>query len=265
MSWRDSIPVHPAADLFPLLDDADLVALGEDIKRNGLTSPIAIVVENDKPVLVDGRNRLAALERVGLRFKLEYSGSGWFLVAEKVVGGDEWVDEVQDIANTVIIVDGDPVEYITSANIHRRHLTAETKRELIAALIKENPAKSDRQIAETIKASPTTVGTVRAKTEASGTCPRLDTRLDSKGRQQPAHKPKSAPAATSLTRAELRDRAEQIETDGWLCSLSGMAAESIALQEYWTKEYRDWKQFRFPVDSEHYVTLAKQTAAGCCR
>ena len=40
MSWRDHLPIHPAADLFPTLDDDELVALGEDIKRNGLMSPI---------------------------------------------------------------------------------------------------------------------------------------------------------------------------------------------------------------------------------
>ena len=66
-SWRDTITVHPAADLFPLLGDADLMALGEDIKCNGLNTPIAGIVENDKFILVDGRNRLDAMERVGLQ------------------------------------------------------------------------------------------------------------------------------------------------------------------------------------------------------
>jgi len=33
MSWRHSIPIHPAAELFPLLTEHDLVALGNDIKR----------------------------------------------------------------------------------------------------------------------------------------------------------------------------------------------------------------------------------------
>ena len=65
MSWRDLMPVHPAADLFPMLDDAELVALGNDIKANGLASPIIIDSEgiDGRPVLIDGRNRLAALER----------------------------------------------------------------------------------------------------------------------------------------------------------------------------------------------------------
>ena len=38
---------------------------------------------------------------------------------------------------------------VISANIHRRHLTAEQRRELIEKLLKADPGQSDRQIAET--------------------------------------------------------------------------------------------------------------------
>jgi len=41
-----------------------------------------------------------------------------------------------------------------------------------------------------VKASPTTVGTVRAEMEAKGDVSKLDTRRDSKGRKQPAKKKK---------------------------------------------------------------------------
>ena len=58
---------------------------------------------------------------------------------------------------------------------------------------KADPSKSDRQIAETVKASPTTVGTVRAKMEANGDVSNLDTRRDTKGREQPAHRIPSTP------------------------------------------------------------------------
>jgi hypothetical protein len=33
---RDHLPVHPAADLFPLMSEPELRELGEDIKKNGL-------------------------------------------------------------------------------------------------------------------------------------------------------------------------------------------------------------------------------------
>lgn len=38
MSWRDHI--HPAADLFPMMSEPELRQLGEDIKKNGLRTPI---------------------------------------------------------------------------------------------------------------------------------------------------------------------------------------------------------------------------------
>jgi hypothetical protein len=56
--------------------------------------------------------------------------------------------------------------------------------------VKANPEKSDRQIAKTVKVSPTTVGTVRTKMEAKGDVSKLDTREDTKGRRQPARKEK---------------------------------------------------------------------------
>ena len=64
-----------------------------------------------------------------------------------------------------------------------RHLTAEQKRELITKLIKATLEKFDRQIAETVKASPTTVGTMRAEMEAKVDVSKLNTRRDSKGRE----------------------------------------------------------------------------------
>jgi hypothetical protein len=41
-SWRDVYKVHPAADLFPMLPEDELRKLGEDIKANGLRSPIVL-------------------------------------------------------------------------------------------------------------------------------------------------------------------------------------------------------------------------------
>jgi hypothetical protein len=38
--WRDWITVHPAADLFPMMSDEGLIALGKDIKKNEVWSSI---------------------------------------------------------------------------------------------------------------------------------------------------------------------------------------------------------------------------------
>jgi hypothetical protein len=87
----------------------------------------------------------------------------------------------------------DPYTYVISANIHRRHLTVEQRRELIAKLLKADPSKSDRQVAGIVKASPTFIGKVRAEKEATGDVSTVDTRTDTKGRQQPARKVMNKP------------------------------------------------------------------------
>ena len=52
MTWRDHLKVHPAADLFPMMSEDELRELGEDIRANGLLSPI--VIDADDDTLVDG-------------------------------------------------------------------------------------------------------------------------------------------------------------------------------------------------------------------
>ena len=64
-SWRDFLPVHPAANLFPLMSPEELRKLGEDIDKNGLKLPIALwrAPGSEAPAqLLDGRNRLDAIE-----------------------------------------------------------------------------------------------------------------------------------------------------------------------------------------------------------
>ena len=65
-SWRDVLPIHPAAELFPLMTPDELRSLGEDILKNGMTSPIVLWEADEKTpaVLLDGRNRLDAIELV---------------------------------------------------------------------------------------------------------------------------------------------------------------------------------------------------------
>jgi hypothetical protein len=174
--WRN-FPVHPAAKLFPMMSEPELRELGEDIKaRKGLMSPIILVEEEGRMLLLDGRNRLAAMELVGI---LDWAGL--------FAGGNA----VQTIPDGL-----DPYEYVLSVNLHRRHLDAEEKRDLIAKVLKAKPEASDRQIAKQTKTSPTTVGKIRKESEASGDVSKLDTRNDTKGRKQPASKPARKKKAT---------------------------------------------------------------------
>ncbi len=162
---------HPLADLFPLMEGAEFDALVADIKANGLHYPVILY---DGKIL-DGRNRYHACLAAGFE--------------PAVRNGDNWI--------------GDPASFVISRNIHRRHLTTGQKSDLIAKLLKRDPSKSDRQIAKTVKASPTFVGKVRAQKEASGDVSTVDTRTDTKGRKQPAKKPtKKAAAAAGAAKAK---------------------------------------------------------------
>jgi DNA-binding Lrp family transcriptional regulator len=166
---------HPLADIFPLMEGEEFDALVADIKANGLREQIVLY----EGKVLDGRNRYRALRALGVS-PVDIPGHplGSFCGRDVLPARDPGRD---------------PAGFVVSRNIHRRHLTAEQKHDLIAKLLKAQPEKSNRQIAATVKASPTTVGTVRAKMEKAGDVSKLDTRVDSKGRKQPAKKRERPP------------------------------------------------------------------------
>ena len=119
--WREIFEVHPAADVFPMMSDEELADLAEDIKSNGLRVPI-VVDYNDKggAILLDGRNRLEAMEQIGLPYK----------------PGDS---EVFDSRT-------DAVALIISANIRRRHLTKQEQADLIVAAVKASESLENKLV-----------------------------------------------------------------------------------------------------------------------
>ena len=172
--WREILPVHPAADLLPLLSSEQLRELADDIAKNGLREPVDIWCEGgDAPIsLLDGRNRLDALELLGCKIFHTETKKGleeidWH---HDTHIGDGPSFQIFQIKNSYI---EDPHAYVVSKNIRRRHLTAEQKRDLLAKLLKADPEKSDRQIAATVGVDHKTVGTVRRETEATGEIPQL--------------------------------------------------------------------------------------------
>ncbi len=94
------LPAHPLAGLFPMLSDAEIAELADDICTYGQRVPIMVL---DGQVL-DGRNRLAACKFAEIEPSFElYEGD-------------------------------DPLAFVLSHNLHRRHLTA-SQRAMVAAQI----------------------------------------------------------------------------------------------------------------------------------
>jgi len=106
--------------------------------------------------------------------------------------------------------EGSPEEFVISANIHRRHLAAEQKREVIGSLLKANPARSDNATAKLAKVSDKTVTAVRREMEGRSEIPNVATRTDAAGRRQPSRKslsPGTTPSPPHEAPAQARDKA----------------------------------------------------------
>src|SRR5262245_19575674 len=134
---NSDLPFHPLADIFPLMEGEEFDALIADIKANGRRVPIVLYEE----MILDGRNRYRACLAAGVPIRL---GRAQFMGIT------------------------DPAAYVISANLHRRHLTSEQKRELIAKLVKAQPDRSIRAIAEQAKVDKNTVAAVRQEMEGRG-------------------------------------------------------------------------------------------------
>lgn len=105
--------IHPAADLFPMVEGDEFRELCADVKERGLAQPITIWTDG---TLLDGRNRLMACYETNQEVVLDrYEGS-------------------------------DPVQFSLSANLHRRHLSA-GQRACVGLKVLElmRPAAKERQ------------------------------------------------------------------------------------------------------------------------
>lgn len=86
----------------------------------------------------------------------------------------------------------DPYDYVLAANVHRRHLTTEQKRELIAKVLKAKPGESNRKIAKQTKADHKTVAAVRGDLESTGEIPQLEKTTGADGKQRKSRAKKKA-------------------------------------------------------------------------
>lgn len=104
MSKKEYVPkkyeYHPIADLFPLMTEAELEVLAEDIKANGLK--VRILLYQGK--ILDGRNRYLACLKANVTPLFQ---------------------KFNDI---------DPVRWCLSLNLHRRHLTTAQRAAIVLEL-----------------------------------------------------------------------------------------------------------------------------------
>jgi ParB-like chromosome segregation protein Spo0J len=130
--WRNRLTVHPAAEVFPPLSKAELQELADDIRKNGLLEGVTLWFNpaTEEEELLDGRNRLDALELLGDP-----------IFNSKGAVRKEWLEKTY-------LTGIDPASYVIGRNIRRRHLTKRKQAELIVAAVKAgkldraNPARS---------------------------------------------------------------------------------------------------------------------------
>jgi ParB-like chromosome segregation protein Spo0J len=174
--WRDALSIHPACDALPLMSADELRELADDIERHGLHHNIDLYLDlkTHTEYVIDGRNRLDAMELLGWDL---IDDTGRLCSALRGHQLDSGYREPEHL-----------VAWVISANIRRRHLNQEQRRELLAKLLKANPSKSNRQVAKAAGVDHKTVAAVRAEVEARGEIPHVETITDTQGREQPAKK-----------------------------------------------------------------------------
>jgi hypothetical protein len=107
-----TLSIHPAAALFPPLDEGELQALADSIKSDGLNYPI--VTDYEGKILLEGRNRLKACEMAGVKPHFVKLAKG-----------------------------KDPVDFILAANINRRHMTKGAMALIVAKIVIADYAKAN--------------------------------------------------------------------------------------------------------------------------
>lgn len=100
----EGIPFHPLANIFPMITGKEFDDLVTDVRAHGVREPVVLY----EGMILDGRNRFSASQIAGVEPAfIEYQGE-------------------------------DPVAYVISLNLHRRHLN-ESQRAMVAAKLADMP------------------------------------------------------------------------------------------------------------------------------
>lgn len=147
--------------LMPSLSRDEYAALKADIAQRGVLVPIE---KDELGNVLDGHHRLQIVA--------ELKADGFSLNDPCVVVRPGMTDQEKR-------------SHVRALNCHRRHLNTEQKRHLLAEELKENPARSDRQIASEYGVSHVTVSSEREKLEVTGQIDQLSHTTGADGKNRP--------------------------------------------------------------------------------
>ncbi|MDN6534571.1 MAG: ParB N-terminal domain-containing protein [Yaniella sp.] len=140
----------------PPLSPEEYSELEASIKEHGIQVPILI---DEDGVVIDGHHRQKIAQELGIRCPKR-----------------QVIDKTESEKRTLAL----------SLNVHRRHLTREQKRALIAESIKADPQLPDLQHAHRTGASPHTVKSVRTDLESDLQIANDIPRVNARGQERPA-------------------------------------------------------------------------------
>lgn len=117
LKWRDVLKVHPSAEVFPALSAEEFKKLKDSIRKQGLLTKVSVWTAPDgEDYLLDGRGRLDAIEALGRLDELVFSSATR--------------QKYNSIHVLHMLGDVDVGQYVSAANITRRHLTPKQRVEL---------------------------------------------------------------------------------------------------------------------------------------
>src|SRR6516164_799652 len=126
MTDFDNYIAHPLANMFPMIEGNAFEELKRDIAAQGILEPIRLY----QGMILDGRNRYSAAKACGHEFSV-----------------DDFVQWEGTLAEAEA--------WVISTNLHRRHLSAKQKQEMVRDRIRKTPEMSNRQIAKLLGVSHT--------------------------------------------------------------------------------------------------------------
>lgn len=155
---------HPYAELFPLIEGDEFAALIADVQANDLRERIVVW----DGAILDGRNRYRAALAAGL------------------LDDEDDADRPRYFKRFVPAVDGDPLKFVISRNLMRRHLNDDQRRMIAARLVNarrgrpgENPAECGIKVEDAARLiNADEAGTERARTVIAHAEPEIRQAVD---------------------------------------------------------------------------------------